>query len=73
MGHDPFRLVGNKAEQQRKSDNMTLQGLSLERLQDRDSLRASLDQFRRQYDASGAMDGLDSFAQKAMGILTPAS
>jgi Protein of unknown function (DUF1501) len=70
MGHDPFRLVGNKAEAQRKSDNMTLQDITLDRLHDRDSLRASLDHFRRTADASGAMDGLDSFSQKAMGILT---
>jgi hypothetical protein len=33
-------------------------------------LRGSLDRFRRDADQSGAMDGLDSFSQKAMGILT---
>lgn len=70
LGHAPFRLVGAKADAQRKSDNMTLQGVTLDRLQDRDSLRGSLDRFRRDADQSGAMDGLDSFAQKAMGILT---
>ena len=70
LGHSPFRLVGAKADAQRKSDNMTLQGVTLDRLQDRDSLRGSLDRFRRDADQSGAMDGLDSFAQKAMGILT---
>jgi hypothetical protein len=70
MGHAPFRLLGSKAEEKRKSDNMVLQGVTLDRLQDRDNLRTRLDSFRRAADTSGAMDGLDSFAQKAMGILT---
>jgi hypothetical protein len=69
MGHAPFRLVGGK-DNGMKSDNMVLQGVTLERLQDRNSLRASLDHFRRQSDASGSMDGLDEFSQKALGILT---
>jgi hypothetical protein len=68
MGHSPFRQVGGK--ENLKSDNMVLQGVTLDRLQDRDGLRASLDRFRRQADTSGSMDGLDEFAQKAMGILT---
>jgi hypothetical protein len=69
MGHAPFRLVGGK-DSGLASDNMVLQGVTLDRLSDRDSLRSSLDRFRRQADASGAMGGLDEFAQKAMGILT---
>lgn len=70
MGHTPFKVVDREAKEQRKTDNMTLQGVTLDRLQDRDSLRSALDQYRRQADSSGSMDGLDSFAQKAMGILT---
>jgi hypothetical protein len=69
MGHAPFRLVGGK-ENGMKSDNMVLQGVTLDRLQDRDALRSSLDRFRRQADISGSMDGLDEFSQKALGILT---
>jgi len=68
MGHAPFRLVGGKESM--KADNMVLQGVTLDRLSDRDSLRASLDNFRRQADTSGSMDGLDQFAHKALGILT---
>src|SRR5262245_55311884 len=68
MGHAPFRLVGGRESM--KADNMVLQGVTLDRLSDRDSLRASLDNFRRQADTSGSMDGLDQFAQKALGILT---
>lgn len=70
LGHAPFKVVDREATEKRKTDNMTLQGITLERLRDRDSLRASLDQFRRSADTSGSMDGLDQFAQKAMGILT---
>ena len=70
LAHSPFKVVDREASEKRKSDNMTLQGITLERLQDRDALRMSLDGFQRQSDSSGAMDGLDEFAQKAMGILT---
>jgi hypothetical protein len=69
MGHAPFRLVGGK-ESGLKSDSMVLQDVTLERLGDRDALRSSLDKFRRQADKTGAMEGLDEFAHKAMGILT---
>jgi D-alanine--D-alanine ligase len=69
MGHAPFRLVGGK-DTGLKSDSMVLQDVTLERLGDRDALRSSLDKFRRQADKSGAMEGLDEFAHKAMGILT---
>lgn len=67
MGHAPFRLLGGRGNNM-KSENMVLQGITLDRLQDRDSLRASFDRLRRQADRSG--DGLDAFAQQAMGILT---
>lgn len=66
--HDPFNVVGRKPGE--KSDNMVLQGITLERLQDRDQLRASLDQFRREVDASGQMDSMDAKMRQAMGILT---
>ena len=69
MGHAPFRLVGGK-DSGLKADSMVLQDVTLDRLGDRDTLRASLDRFRRQADKSGAMEGLDEFAHKAMGILT---
>jgi hypothetical protein len=69
MGHAPFRLVGGK-DTGLKADSMVLQDVTLDRLGDRDALRASLDRFRRQADKSGAMEGLDEFAQKALGILT---
>jgi len=67
--HAPFRLMGGKGESS-KVDNMVLQGVSLERLGDRDTLLKSLDGFRRTADTSGSMDGFDAFTQQAMGILT---
>ena len=64
IGHSPFRCVGGK------SDNMVLQGITLERLQDRQSLLRSVDRFRREADARGLMEGMDTFTQQAVGILT---
>jgi hypothetical protein len=69
MAHAPFRLVGGK-DSGLKSDSMVLQDVTLDRLGDREALRTSLDNFRRQTDKSGAMDGLDEFAKKAIGILS---
>ncbi len=50
--------------------DMDLQGITLDRLQDRTNLLKSIDHFRRESDASGMMEGLDTFNQQAMGILT---
>ncbi len=69
VAHAPFRLMGGKSETT-KTENMVLQGVTLERLQDRNSLLASLDTFRREADTTGAMGGIDAFTQQALGILT---
>jgi len=50
--------------------DMALQGITLDRLADRDQLLKSVDTFRRAADGSGSMEGLDTFNQQAMGILT---
>jgi hypothetical protein len=50
--------------------NMKLNDISLERLQDRRQLLTSLDTLRRDIDTSGNMDGMDSFGQKALDVLT---
>jgi hypothetical protein len=52
------------------SEDMMLNGITLDRLADRRALLTSLDQFRRDVDASGMMDGLDAYNQQAFGILT---
>ena len=51
-------------------ENMTLKGMSLERLGDRRKLLASIDRLRRDADASGVIDGMDSFGQRAFDVLT---
>ncbi len=51
-------------------DDLTLNGVSIDRLEDRKSLLASLDTFRREADASRMMDGVDAFTQQAFGVLT---
>ena len=69
MAHAPFRLVGGK-ENNLKSESMVLQGITLDRLQDRVGLSKAFDTLDRRVDQQGAMDGIDAFGQQAMGILT---
>ncbi|MDH3582985.1 MAG: DUF1501 domain-containing protein [Phycisphaerae bacterium] len=64
----PFAPEGEQLKQ-----DMVLEGVSLERLRDRQSLLKSFDSFRRRADASGTMDGIDAYHQQAMGILTSSS
>ncbi len=69
LAHAPFRLVGGK-ENNLKSEGLTLQGMTLERLQDRTGLLDAFDGLDRRIDQSGAMIGMDEFKQQALGILT---
>ena len=64
IGHAPFKPSGAG------KDDMVLDGLTLDRLDDRKRLLTSFDNFRRDVDGSGLMDGLDSFTQQAFGMLT---
>ncbi len=50
--------------------DMALHGVTLDRLGDRAALLRSMDQFRRDADATGQMEGLDTFNEQALGILT---
>jgi hypothetical protein len=65
VGHAPFQP--NKGA---GKEDMTLNGVSLDRLTDRRALLEGFDKFRRDVDASGMMNGLDAFNQQAFGILT---
>jgi hypothetical protein len=51
-------------------DDLKLNGISLDRLQDRKSLLASFDCLRRDVDASGTLAAVDSFTEAAFGVLT---
>ncbi|MDB6175759.1 MAG: hypothetical protein JWL59_5070 [Chthoniobacteraceae bacterium] len=50
--------------------DLTLNGITSDRLDDRRTLLASFDKFRREVDSSGLMDGLDTFNRQAFGVLT---
>ena len=47
-------------------DNMKLNGISLERLQDRRQLLTSIDTLRRDIDVKGTMQGMDVFGARAL-------
>jgi hypothetical protein len=66
--HTPMGMVAKDPNARAKS--MTLQGMSLERMLDRETLRTSIDRMRRDVDATGQMDGLDSYNKQALEILS---
>ncbi len=50
--------------------DLTLNGVTLDRLQDRRALLGGLDLLKREADVSGMLRGMDSFTQAAFGVLT---
>ena len=64
VAHTPFKPQGDIR------NDMTLNGISLERLSDRRQLLQSFDRFRRDVDRTGLMEGLDSFHEQAFDVLT---
>ena len=62
--YSPFRPMGPAHE------HMILNGVTLERLGDRRGLLRNLDGFSHDVDNSGLMDGMDTFTEQAMGLLT---
>lgn len=64
LSHAPFKPNGQGKE------DLVLKGITLERLGDRKRLLAGFDQFRREADSSGLMEGLDAFNKQAFGVLT---
>ena len=65
VAHSPFEPNRGTG-----TDDMSLQGLTLDRLHDRAGLLKSFDQLRRDVDSSGLMVGMDAFHQQALGVLT---
>ena len=63
--HRPFAPEGEALK-----GDMVLEGISLDGPGDRKTLLGSFDRFRRETDATGAMEGLDAYQQQAMSILT---
>jgi uncharacterized protein (DUF1501 family) len=66
--HDPMSLVSKNPLE--RAGSMQLQGISLERLQDRTRLWQAIDQFRDDLDHSVGMKKVDGFTEQALGILT---
>ncbi|MDA0831734.1 MAG: DUF1501 domain-containing protein [Planctomycetota bacterium] len=50
--------------------NLSLNGVTLDRLEDRKLLLSSLDGLKREVDANGTLDGIDAFNEAAFGVLT---
>jgi hypothetical protein len=50
--------------------DLTLNGITVDRLRNRQQLLGSMDRIRRDVDASGSMAAMDSFTQQALGVLT---
>lgn len=65
--HTPMALLTK--DPNAKAANMTLGGITLDRLRERDRLLQSIDQFRREADHTGVMEGMDSFHQQALDLL----
>ena len=49
---------------------MRLNGMSMDRLQDRKSLLHGLDVLKRDVDSTGMLRGMDAFSEAAFGVLT---
>lgn len=64
LGHSSFSPKGPGR------DDLILQGITSDRLAHRHQLLSEFDSFRRDCDASGRMQGMDVFTERAMGILT---
>jgi len=64
LGNSSFRPTGPGR------GDLVLKGITTERLGDRRQLLSSVDRFRRNWDGSGSMEGMDAFSRRAMGILT---
>jgi hypothetical protein len=64
LGHASFRPTGPG------KDDMVLQGITTDQLTNRQFLLRSFDSFRREWDGTGKMTGIDTFTERAMGILT---
>jgi len=71
---DPFETGGDPNSAAFKINNLSLTaGMSVERLDDRRSLRRSLDTLSRDADAKGTFDALDDFEKQAFELVTSKS
>ena len=69
--YDPFEPGGDVTAEKFAVQNLAVDGggMSIERLEDRRKLQAHFDKIRREADATGVMDSMDKFDQKAFEML----
>ncbi|MBE7498218.1 MAG: DUF1501 domain-containing protein [Verrucomicrobiaceae bacterium] len=81
MGHMPWARTGEpgylgvahapfQPNRGGGTEDMSLNGITLDRLGDRKTLLASFDNLRRDLDATGLMGGVDVFNEQALNVLT---
>src|SRR4051812_2047013 len=69
-GHEGFLGPTYKAYRPQGGDLKLVGGMTEDRLSGRTNLLASIDKIRREVDSSGKMKALDSFTQRAVGVVT---
>jgi hypothetical protein len=69
-GFDPFRVTADPSDGAFRVDNLQLvDGVTLDRFDDRRQLRRHFDRIRRDLDAAGTMRVLDQFDQMALDLI----
>ncbi|MDE2714960.1 MAG: DUF1501 domain-containing protein [Verrucomicrobiota bacterium] len=66
--HSPMQLVQKNPNA--KAQSLALEGISLDRLNDRNRLRGAIDKFRATADSTGQQSDLDAYNAQALGILS---
>jgi hypothetical protein len=66
--HSPMQLVQKNPNA--KAQSLVLEGVSLDRLNDRNRLRGAIDKFRATAEATGQQSDLDAYNAQALGILS---
>ena len=73
-GHTKYGFLGSVYSAFRPDGegraNLSLNGVTTGRLDDRQQLLSGLDRLKRDADASGSMKAMDSFAQRAVSVIT---
>lgn len=68
--YTPYTVPGDPSDPKFTVQNLSLDQSMSDRLSDRVTLLQGFDRMQRQLDQSGAMDAMDDFNQRAIGLLT---
>jgi hypothetical protein len=68
--YEPFAPLRRPGMDETLLQNITLGGITLERLDDRKALLRSFDHFRRTVDSGGIIEGIDAYTEQAFGVLS---